>query len=169
MTPVLLGLGANIGDRRQTIRAALDGIGQIARLGAVSALYETAPMYVTDQDPFINICAVVETGLSPDALLHAVKDLERTLGRMPSRRFGPRRIDIDIIMYGNQSVSASDLQIPHPRMLERAFVLIPAVDVAGDWVHPVAGRTVRDLAADLGDSPDVAWIGDSASLLTAPV
>lgn len=168
MTPVLLGLGANIGDRRQTIRAALDGIGRLGGIDAVSALYETAPMYVTDQDPFINICAVVKTDAAPDALLHAVKDLERTLGRMPSRRFGPRRIDIDIIMYGDLSVTQPDLQIPHPRMLERAFVLIPAVDVAGDWIHPVAGRTVRDLAADLGESPDVAWIGDSASLLTAP-
>ncbi|WP_366657079.1 2-amino-4-hydroxy-6-hydroxymethyldihydropteridine diphosphokinase [Fodinicurvata sp. EGI_FJ10296] len=169
MTPVLLGLGANIGDRRQTIRAALDGLAPFARISAVSALYETAPMYVTDQESFINICAVVETDLAPRELLHAVKALERALGRMPSRRFGPRQIDIDIIMYGDAEIAEDDLQIPHPRVLERAFVLVPAVDVAADWIHPVAGRTIRGLAADLGESPDVVCVGDAASLLTVPV
>jgi len=145
MIPVLLGLGANMGDRAATLRAAVSGLGRFLNVIRVSPVYETAPMYVMDQGRFLNMVVVVETALTPERLLEAVKDLERRLGRTPSRRYGPRQIDIDIIFYGDQRVDEPDLVIPHPRLPERAFVLAPAADIVPDWLHPESGRTVSEM------------------------
>src|SRR3546814_2358672 len=111
MIPVLLGLGANLGDRAATLRAAVSGLERFLNVTHVSPVYETAPMYVMDQGRFLNMVVAAETLLPPQRLLEAVKDLERRLGRTPSRRYGPRRIDIDIVFYDDRSEEhTSELQ-----------------------------------------------------------
>jgi 2-amino-4-hydroxy-6-hydroxymethyldihydropteridine diphosphokinase len=155
MPSVLLSLGANLGDRAANLRAAVAGLGRFLDVRAVSAVYETAPMYETDQPAFLNLAAVAGTDLPPAALLAALKALERRLGRLPAIRFGPRPIDIDIVLYGERTVDTPDLRIPHPAMGERGFVLAPAADVAAEWRHPETGRTVAEMLAALGPLPDV--------------
>ncbi len=154
-TPVLLGLGANLGDRATTLRAAVRGLGRFLNVTRVSPVYETAPMYVADQAAFLNMAITAETALTPPALLSAIKELERRLGRTPAVRYGPRQIDIDIILYGEATHATATLQIPHPRLHERAFVLVPAADIAADWTHPGRQRTIADLLDDLGEVDDL--------------
>lgn len=149
-TPVLLALGANVGDRVAHLRAALTLLTDIVEVAAESQVFETAPMYVTDQNRFLNMVVSATTALSAADLLVAVKQFERRIGRSKTRRFGPRQIDIDILLYGDRIVDdPPTLTVPHPRMAERAFVLIPAEEVAGDWIHPVLNRRVADLAAEI--------------------
>ncbi len=155
MNSILLGLGANLGDRARTLDAAVAGLGRFLHVTAASPVYETAPMYVEDQSPFLNMVLAAETALAPEALLGALKQLERRLGRVPGTRYGPRVIDLDILFYGDHIVDLPHLQIPHPRLAERAFVLVPAADIAADRRHPVLGRAVGALAADLPDGGDV--------------
>ena len=144
MERVLLGLGANIGDRLANLRAAVDGLAGILQVEAVSPVYETAPMYDTDQGAYLNMAVTGRTALEPRPLLDALKGLEKRIGRVRSRRYGPRAIDLDIVFHGDRVVRESGLEIPHPRLAERAFVLAPAADIAPDWRHPETGRTVAD-------------------------
>ena len=160
MFPVLLSLGANQGDRADNLRAAVYGLGRFLAVHAVSAVYETAPMYRSTQPPFLNLALVVGTDLPPPGLLAAVKALERRLGRVPTVRHGPRPIDIDIVFYDQAVVDSPILRIPHPAMAERGFVLIPAADLVPDWRHPERGDTVAALRTALGPVPDVTRWGD---------
>jgi 2-amino-4-hydroxy-6-hydroxymethyldihydropteridine diphosphokinase len=155
VAPVLLGLGSNVGDRLASLQAAVAALAPAAVPTAVSAVYETRPMYVEDQAAFLNIAVAAETRLGAPDLLARLKDLERRLGRTPGVRFGPRRIDIDILIFGEEVVVGPGLEVPHPRMLERGFVLVPAADVAARWRHPVSGRTIAEHLADLGPTGDV--------------
>lgn len=166
MTPTLLALGANVGDRHATLRAAVAGLGRFLNVTAVSSLYETAPMYILDQDRFLNLVVVAETALPPRRLLIAIKELEHRLGRTPARRYGPRQIDIDIVFHGDAVVREADLEIPHPRLAERAFVLAPAAEVAGDWPHPVTGRTTAEMLDALGALRGIEKLSSDAD--TAP-
>ncbi len=146
---VYLALGANLGDRKNTLNKAIRALPPPVEITAVSRLYETAPAYVLDQPAFLNMALQGQTELSPSDLLAFLKRLEEKIGRKKTVRYGPRKIDLDIIFYNRRVLNLPDLQIPHPRMQERGFVLHPLTDIAPNYVHPVLNRTITDLAADL--------------------
>lgn len=153
MVDVYLGLGSNLGDRREQLRSVLR---QLRKAGVyirrVSSLYETEPMYDIHQPSFLNAVVQAETELTPEELLSVAKALERDLGRRQRRRFGPREIDVDILLYGDSQRSSDELTIPHPRMVERPFVQVPLAELrdeptaVGDGIQVVESP---DWAADL--------------------
>jgi 2-amino-4-hydroxy-6-hydroxymethyldihydropteridine diphosphokinase len=133
LAEVWLALGSNLGDRRQHLRAALAALAaRGVRVRRVSSLYETEPMYDLDQPAFLNAVVVADTQLAPEALLSAAKAVERQLGRQPRHRFGPREIDVDILLYEGQLRDTPELTIPHPRMAERPFVQAPLAELRGE-------------------------------------
>ena len=151
MPEVLLGLGGNLGDPVATTEAALHRLeAEGVRVTRRSAWYRTAPWGMTDQPPFVNLCVAAETDLSPGALLEAIHGTEGALGRKRGLRWGPRTIDIDILAYGDLKVEEPGLDIPHPRLTERGFVLVPLLDIAPDRM--IGGRTVRDWASHVDRS-----------------
>ena len=152
MHTIYLGLGSNLDDRQRNLERALQALAPSVHLIAASPLYETAPWGYEHQPSFLNQVAQAETSLPPLELLKYLKDIEARLGRQPTIRYGPRLIDLDLLLYDDLLLEAPGLQIPHPRMHERAFVLAPLADLAPDLVHPVLGRTVRDLLAGLDQS-----------------
>ncbi|HKA71649.1 MAG TPA: 2-amino-4-hydroxy-6-hydroxymethyldihydropteridine diphosphokinase [Xanthobacteraceae bacterium] len=149
MADAVLALGGNVGDARATLDRAVGLVcdGAAARLIARSSDYRTPPWGVEDQAPFVNLCLVVATELSPHALLAHVLQVEHTLGRDRSseRRWGPRPVDIDIIAYDDVRLDEAGLTLPHPRLFDRAFVLVPLAEIAPDRV--IAGLRVRDALA----------------------
>ena len=169
---VYLGLGANVGNRLANLRLALARMQTFARVEAVSRLYETAPVGLKEQPPFLNAACRVTTGLEPAALLRFLKNLEAEIGRRPGGPlWGPRPIDLDILLYGERVVETDGLRIPHPRLAERAFVLAPLCDLAPELRHPVLGKTIRELldAVDEGGVKVVAASGWEAGTPTATV
>ena len=150
MSRYWLGLGANLGDRRAALEAALAWLaGAGHRDEAVSPVYETAPREVADQPAFLNAAARIASDLDPPALLAEVKRMERELGRDPDGvRFGPRAIDCDLLLWDGGSWSAPRLEIPHPRLAERRFALLPLLDLDPGLTLP-DGRRLTDLEAAL--------------------
>ena len=154
MPEALLGLGGNLGHVRQTLDRAVQMLcgRKDVRLQARSSYYRTAPWGVEEQPPFINLCLAVVTDLSPHDLLQRAQATETQLGRNRARerRWGPRTIDIDILAYDDVVLNDVDLTLPHPRLFERAFVLVPLAEIAPDRV--IAGRRIADLAGQLDTS-----------------
>ena len=153
MSRAYLALGGNVGDSRAILDRAVAMLcdGTDVSLHARSSDYRTAPWGVTDQAPFINLCIAVETSLAPHPLLARAHEVERALGRDRTReqRWGPRSADIDIITYDGVSLNNEDLIVPHPRLFERAFVLIPLAEIAPDLI--VAGTRIADAATRFKD------------------
>jgi 2-amino-4-hydroxy-6-hydroxymethyldihydropteridine diphosphokinase len=159
MPIVYLALGTNLGDRPANLRAAINALREAPPKGAPavtvlaeSPIYETPPWGVADQPFFLNMALKGETHLTPLALLAHLKHLETKLGRVPSIRYGPRLIDMDILFYDDLILNTPGLAIPHPRLQERAFVLIPLAEIAPDLRHPVLGKTVAEMLAECDTS-----------------
>ncbi|MBI4298921.1 MAG: 2-amino-4-hydroxy-6-hydroxymethyldihydropteridine diphosphokinase [Chloroflexi bacterium] len=142
---VYLGLGSNLGDRADNIHKALSLLQGKTQLKAVSSLYETAPMYFPSQPHFLNAVCCVFTDMQPFELFTFIKGVELSLGRRPTLPKGPRIIDIDVLLYGSLALDTPLLTIPHPAMTERAFVLVPLVEIAPEVVHPVLKITAAEL------------------------
>jgi len=142
---VYLGLGSNMGNRQDNLDRALDFLSQRLRVEKVSSVYDTEPIGNINQPRFLNLVCQVYTRLAPSELLTLAKGIEKKLGRVLGRPNTPRPIDIDILFYGDQVIETPELIIPHPRLTERAFVLIPLAEIAPDLVHPVNGKIVKQL------------------------
>jgi len=153
--PFAVGIGANLGDRIENIRFGVGRVAEVAEKLRVSSIYETTPVHVEDQPLFLNACCTGRTRLSARQLLSHLEDAERAAGRRRSgTRYGPRPLDMDILLFGRKPMSEPGLIIPHPRLRKRAFVLVPLTEIAPDWVVPgsggVAASTVALLAARVG-------------------
>ena len=148
---VYLALGSNLGERRHNLEAALRALPPEVEISALSSLYETIPAYVTNQPTFLNMAVEGYTTLSPTGLLNHLQQIERSLGRERTLRYGPRIIDLDILFYDELILDVPGLTLPHPRLQERGFVLWPLTDLAPDFVHPVLERSIRELLAALPD------------------
>lgn len=153
------GLGSNLGERDRNMQAALDSLAGVVKLTAVSSVYDTAPLLITDQPRFHNAVCAAATSLAPLDLLHRVKAIEQALGRVEGVRFGPRLIDIDLLFYDQLVIETPELTIPHPRLVERAFVLAPLAEIAPDLPHPVLHTTIGTLAATIRPGADIRSLG----------
>jgi 2-amino-4-hydroxy-6-hydroxymethyldihydropteridine diphosphokinase len=146
---VWLGLGANLGDREAALQTALKLLARDCRDVRVSPVYETPPWGDTNQEPFLNLVACGQTSLSPVALLRRCQEIEHALGRQRGSRWGPREIDVDLLAYGDIALKTPELEIPHPQLHRRGFVLVPFVDVDPCWRHPLLDKTALELLQEL--------------------
>lgn len=149
MTRAAFGLGSNVGDRRAYLLAAVSGLGGAGEVLAVSLFRETEPEGGPPQPRYLNAAIAIETERTPHELLALAQELERRAGRTRGVRWGPRTLDVDLLLFGDREIREPDLVVPHPRLGERLFVLEPLAEVALDWPVPGTGRSVSELLADL--------------------
>ena len=142
---VYLSLGSNLGNRAANLHVAIDRLGRLGKVAAVSSFYETEPVDLTDQPWFLNCAVKLETEKMPKQLLAALLEVERQMGRRRDRTKGPRVIDLDILLFGSSVIQSKGLTVPHPAMHERRFVLEPLAEIAPDVRHPVLRQTIRAL------------------------
>lgn len=149
---VHIALGSNLGDRAANLAHATDLMDEVIQISAASSIYETPPWGVIDQPRFLNQVIKGCTTLAPINLLYELKAIERLMGRRETVRYGPRIIDLDILLYGHRVIQYNRLQVPHPRMLERAFVLVPLAEVSPGLVIPGSGQAVETLLKQIDPS-----------------
>jgi 2-amino-4-hydroxy-6-hydroxymethyldihydropteridine diphosphokinase len=160
MATAYIGLGSNVGDRMATLRTAIQRLETLGRVTRVSRLYETVPVGYLDQPRFLNAVVALETALAPADLLRALLGIERDLGRTRSFPNAPRTLDLDLLLVDDVILDTPELTLPHPRLHERAFVLVPLAEIAPETVHPGSGQTIREL---LGALPDQGGVEVSAA------
>lgn len=149
MHDAYIALGCNIGDKVQSLHTAYIKLNTLGSVKKTAYLYRSKPMYHTNQPAFLNTACLLRTSLSPEELLRELKKIEKEIGRQETFRNGPRAIDLDIILYDNERVQLENLEIPHPRMSERAFVLKPLHDLAPHLTHPISQKTIQELYQQL--------------------
>ncbi len=148
---IYVGLGSNVGNRIQNLRQAIQMVRPDIVVDRISPVYETSPVGFLDQRDFFNVVFEAHTSLTPEKTLEALTSIEKKLGRVASVRYGPRTIDLDLLFYDDAILHTAELTVPHPRLHERAFVLVPLSDIAPDFLHPVMRKTVRELCDMLQD------------------
>jgi 2-amino-4-hydroxy-6-hydroxymethyldihydropteridine diphosphokinase len=146
---VYLSLGSNVGDREANLTACIDRLRRLGDVRRISSFFETEPMEVREQPWFLNCAVGLQTAQTPEQLLVAIRAIEAELGRERTVAKGPRTIDIDILLIGNLVIQTAELQVPHPAMHERRFVLEPLAEIAPKARHPLLGLTIRELFASL--------------------
>lgn len=150
MPLVYIGIGSNVGSRKTNCVRAIELLGHSGiSVLRQSSFHETEPWGITEQPKFINAAVQAETDRSPADLMKALKDIEKIMGRAPGPRWGPRLIDLDILIYDGLVLRTAGLEIPHPRMHERLFVMKPLAEIAPDLVHPVLGKSIKELLEEL--------------------
>ncbi len=149
---VYLALGSNMGNRLANLKAAISNVTPQMTVKKKSSVYETPPWGFKEQDAFLNQVIKVKTSLAPEPLLRHLKRLEVALGRVPNFQNGPRLIDIDILFFDQMIIETPPLIVPHPRLHERAFVLVPLAEIEPDFIHPILQKSVSKLLEDLDRS-----------------
>lgn len=153
-----LSLGSNLGDRLANLNTAIDSLRKLGSVRAISSIYETEPVEFTSQPWFLNGAAELETELSSEQLLQETLKIEQRMGRIRDQAKGPRSIDIDILLIGDQQIDSEDLTIPHPALHLRRFVLEPLAEIAPQALHPVLKKTIFQLKNELPPGPVVRWL-----------
>jgi 2-amino-4-hydroxy-6-hydroxymethyldihydropteridine diphosphokinase len=148
---VYIALGSNLENREANLRSAIKLMPPDITPMVCSPVYQTAPWGFVDQPAFLNQVVKVKTDLAPEDLLQYLKWIEQEVGRKPTFRYGPRKIDLDILFYNDMVYDSPSLTIPHPRIAERAFVLVPLSDIAPDYTHPTLLISINEMLADLDD------------------
>lgn len=156
LNKIFLGLGSNLGNREENLLMAQRLIAEkVGEICSKSSVYETAAWGITEQNAFLNQVIEVETSFSPSAVLHLVLTIEKDMGRIREIKWGERSIDIDILYYNNEIISTENLEIPHPFIQERKFVLVPLCEIAQDFIHPKFKQTNLELLKECQDSGEI--------------